>query len=148
MDRRRTLMLVAAAALAAALGQGCAMKASRVTDAPADESRLITRAEIERSGAADGLEALRRAGSYLSVGERRSGDIRASSRGRSSFLISPQIMLVVDEVVMNDLSSLRDIRADRIEWIRIMSGREATPLYGTPAANGVLVVRTRIPVDR
>ena len=115
---------------------------------PRHSARLITRADIERTGAADGYEALKRAGSYLVLGERKGGDIRASERGRASIIISPQILLVVDEVVMMDLNSLRDIRADAIEWMKVMSGAEATPLYGTPASNGVLVVRTRIPVDK
>jgi hypothetical protein len=116
--------------------------------APRHSARLITRADIERSGAVDGYEALKRAGSYLVLGERKGGDIRASERGRSSIIISPQILLIVDEVIMMDLNSLRDIRADAIEWMRVMSGAEATPLYGTPASNGVLVVRTRIPVEK
>jgi len=115
---------------------------------PRHSARLITRADIERTGAVDGYEALKRAGSYLVLGERKSGDIRASERGRASIIISPQILLVVDEVMMMDLNSLRDIRADAIEWMRVMSGAEATPLYGTPASNGVLVVRTRIPLDK
>ena len=108
---------------------------------PRHSARLITRADIERSGATDGYEALKRAGSYLVLGERKGGDIRASERGRASIIISPQILLVVDEVMMMDLNSLRDIRADTIEWMRVMSGAEATPFYGTPASNGVLVVR-------
>jgi outer membrane cobalamin receptor len=115
---------------------------------PRHSARLITREDIERTGATDGYEALKRAGSYLILGERKGGDIRASERGRSSIILSPQILLVVDEVMMMDLNTLRDIRADAIEWMRVMSGAEATPIYGTPASNGVLVVRTRIPLDK
>jgi len=111
-------------------------------------ARVITREDIARTGATDGYEALKRAGSYLIIGERKGGDIRATERGRSSIILSPQILLVVDEVMMMDLNALRDIRADTIEWMRVMTGAEATPIYGSAASNGVLVVRTRIPLDK
>ena len=126
----------------------CGVARAHPETKPRHSARLITREDIERTGATDGYEALKRAGSYLMLSERKGGDIRATERGRSSIIISPQILLVVDEVMMMDLNSLRDIRADAIEWIRVMSGAEATPLYGTPASNGVLVVRTRIPLDK
>ena len=49
---------------------------------------------------------------------------------------------------MLNLNSLKDIRADAVESMEMLSGAEATPLYGTGSSNGVLVVRTRIPPDR
>ena len=126
----------------------CGATHKRLETQPRHSARLITREDILRTGATDGYEALKRAGSYLMLGERKGGDIRASERGRSSIILSPQILLIVDEVMMADLNSLRDIRADAIEWMRVMSGAEATPIYGTPASNGVLLVRTRIPLDK
>jgi hypothetical protein len=110
-------------------------------------ARLITREDVERTGGADAFEVLKRSGTFLSIGEQKSGDIRASERGKSSILLSQQILLVVDEVMLQDLNALRGIRADTIDWMLIMSGAEATPIYGTGASNGVLVVRTRIPAD-
>jgi outer membrane cobalamin receptor len=113
--------------------------------APRHEARLITRADIERSGAVDAFDALRRAGSYLSINDRKRGDLRVSERGRGSFLLSPQILLIVDGVMMANLNVLHDIRAENVEWIRVMTGAEATPQYGTDGSNGVLLVATRIP---
>lgn len=143
MRVRRTALI--AIALTGMISPACSARMPKQTPEPRREARLITRADIERTGAVNGWDALKRAGSYLNLGERRSGEIRASERGRSSFLLSPQLLLIVDEIVMNDLNILRDIPADNIEWIRVMSGSEATRSYGTPASNGVLVVRTRIP---
>ena len=125
---------------------GCAANL-RPPPAPRHSARVITREDIERSGAVDAYEALTRASTFLRLGEQK-GDIRASERGNSSILLSPQILLVVDEVRMLNLNSLRDIRADAVESMSMLSGAEATPLYGTGASNGVLVVRTRIPTDR
>lgn len=124
---------------------GCAATQPHSDNASPHSRRLITRDDIERSGAVDALEALKRAGTFLHIGEQKSGDVRASERGVSSILLSPQIMLVVDEIRMQNLNSLRDIRADAVESMQMLSGAEATPIYGTGAANGVLVVRTRIP---
>lgn len=115
---------------------------------PKGNARYITRADIERTGAVNGWDALKKSGTFLTLSEKRSGEIRASQRGRSSFLLSSQLLLIVDEIVMNDLNILRDIPADNIEWMRVLSGSEGTPSYGTPASNGVLVVRTRIPPER
>ncbi|MEA2706106.1 MAG: hypothetical protein QOH22_894 [Gemmatimonadaceae bacterium] len=113
--------------------------------APRHEARLITREDIQRSGAVDAFDAIKRAGSYLNISERKRGDIRITERGRSSFMLSPQILLIVDGVMMTNLNTLHDIRAENLEWIRVMTGAEATPQYGTDAANGVVLVATRIP---
>ena len=140
------LVRAVAASCALILG-GCAAK-MLPPPAPRHSARLITREDIERSGAADAYEALKRAGTFLKIAEQKSGEIRASERGNSSILLSPQILLVVDEVRMLNLNSLKDIRADAVESMEMLSGAEATPLYGTGSSNGVLVVRTRIPTDR
>jgi outer membrane cobalamin receptor len=114
-------------------------------DSPRHDARLITREDIERSGAVDAFDALKRAGSYLNVSERKPGEVRITERGRSSFLLSPQILLIVDGVTRTNLNVLHDIPAENVEWIRVLTGAEATPQFGTDAANGVLLVATRIP---
>ena len=126
---------------------GCAA-VTHPSSAPRHSARLITREDIERTGAVDAFEALKRAGSFLSIRESKSGEVRVTERGNGSFLASPQVLLVVDEVMMLNISSLKDIRADAVESMSILSGAEATPLYGTGAASGVLVVRTRVTADR
>jgi outer membrane cobalamin receptor len=133
-------LAVACQALAA-----CGPTPIRTDPVPRHDARLITRADIERTGAVDAFDALKRAGSYLNISERQRGDVRVSERGRSSFLLSPQIMLIVDGVAMQNLNTLHEIRAENVEWMRVMTGAEATPQYGTDAGNGVLLVATRIP---
>lgn len=110
------------------------------------DARLITRAQIERTGATDALEALNRAGSFLNLSDRKNV-VRASQRGRASFLLSPQILLVVDGVMMADLNPLRTIPAESVDSMRVLTSIEATPVYGTQGSNGVLVVTTRIPTQ-
>jgi outer membrane cobalamin receptor len=142
--RRLCSIALTVAALSQALG-ACGPTALHPATAPRHEARLITREDIERSGAVDAFDALKRAGSYLSIGERKRGDPRVTERGRSSFLLSPQILLIVDGIMMGNLGVLHNIRAENVDWMRVMTGAEATPQYGTDASNGVLLVATRIP---
>ena len=135
------LIGVSVAAIACASAQ-TASEPSRRHDAS-----LITHEDIKRTGAKDAWDALHRAGSFLNLVERR-GQIAATYRGRTSLLMSAEVLVVIDDVMMLDLSSLRDVQAERIAWIRIMSGAEGTSLYGTAAGNGVIVVRTKLPDGR
>jgi outer membrane cobalamin receptor len=108
---------------------------------------LITRGDIERSGATDGWDALRRAGTFMSMKEGRGASLGASQRGRSSILLRDEMLLVVDDVVQNDLTALRQIPAQSIDWMKILSGPDATFLYGTPGSNGVIIVKTGVAHD-
>ena len=115
-----------------------------------DDRGFISREDIRRSGATNGWDALKSAGTFLSLGEggsRRGGDVRATSRGRTSLLLSPQLLLVLDNALMMDLAILKDIRADNIAWIRVLGSVESTMLYGTYGGNGAVVVRTMVPDD-
>ena len=140
---RRSCSIVLSLAIGSLL-VGCGPTAVR-SDSTRHDARLITREDIERSGAVDAFDALKRAGSYLNVSERKPGEIRITERGRSSFLLSPQILLIVDGVTRTSLNVLHDIPAEHVEWIRVLTGAEATPQFGTDASNGVLLIATRIP---
>jgi len=136
------------ALIVATVGQAlaaCGPTALHPDTGPRHDARLITRQDIERSGAVDAFDILKRVGSYLSINDRKPGDLRVTERGQSSFLLSPQILLIVDGVMMTNLNVLHDIRAENVEWMRVMTGVEATPEYGTDASNGVLLIATRIP---
>ena len=128
----------------------CASTNGGAATRPRTDPNLITRDDIVRSGARDAFEALRLAHTNISLSEARgqmtlARQISATSRGRSSFSLSPQMLLVVDGASRLELSSLREIPADNVAWIRVMTAMEATPLYGTEGGNGAIVVRTRIP---
>lgn len=140
----------AVVALLGIVGQGgCARVHGPRSDEPHRHDRgLISREDIRRMGATNGWEALKSAGTFLSLGEggsRRGGDVRATSRGRTSFLLSPQLLLVVDNTLMMDLAYLKDIRAENIAWMRVVGSVESTMLYGAYGGNGAVVVRTTVP---
>jgi hypothetical protein len=146
----RNVFSSAASALLIASALGCVSHHSGDQRPPRRDPNLITHEDIVRSGANDAFEALRLAHTNISLSESRgqftlARSVQATSRGRSSFVLSPQMLLVVDEVQRLDVSALHEIPAANVAWIRVMSSLEATPLYGTEGGNGAIVVRTRIP---
>jgi hypothetical protein len=146
----RQLSRFGASALLAISVSACVSTPSRRPSAPPHDPNLITREDIVRSGATDAFEALRLAHTTVSLSEQRgqmtlAHEVQATSRGRSSLTLSPQMLLVVDDVLQLNVSTLHEIPADNIAWIRVLSSMQATPLYGTDGGNGAIVVRTRIP---
>ena len=123
---------------------GCATLTANKQHFPHHDARFITREDIKRTGATDAWDALKGVGNFMSMKEGRGQDMRTSQRGRSSILLSDEMMLVVDNVVLNNLSDLHSIPAQSIDWMQILSGKDGTVIYGTPGANGVIVIKTGI----
>lgn len=132
---------------AATLVAACATARVENLAVPSErDGPIITREEIERSGARDGWEALRWGASHLTFQHTRQGSrVRVTHRGVDSFLIDPQVLLVVDGTHMQSLSILETIPARNIEYIQILSDRVGVVKYGTSAGNGVVVVKTGVP---
>lgn len=149
----RQLSSIAASALLAMNVCACASARHETGAKPRHDPNLITREDIVRSGATDAFEALRLANTHISLSEARgqmtlTREVQATSRGRSSLILSAQMLLVVDDVQRLNVSALHEIPADNIAWIRVMTSLEATPIYGTEGGNGAIVVRTRIPDEQ
>ena len=136
--RRAALLVVLAAVLA-----GCGNR--HPGERPAS-ARFITAQQIERSGARDVWEVLKRHAPGLDMRETPSGEpTRLTSRGVSSIYLTAEPLVVLDGVRMVDFRSLRQIRAETVESIEIVSGADATRRYGTGGGNGAIVIKTRNP---
>ena len=133
--------------LAATLVAACATAPVGDTTAPKErEGQIITREDIERSGARDGWEALRWGATHLNFQYTREGSpVRVTHRGVDSFVIDPQVLLIVDGAQMQSLSALETIPATSIEYIQILAARVGVVKYGTNGGNGVIVVKTGVP---
>jgi TonB-linked SusC/RagA family outer membrane protein len=70
-------------------------------------------------------------------------NIRITLRGNRSFLGNNEPLLVVDGVPV-DISYLAQINSADIASVNVLKGATAAALYGSQAANGVMVVTTRM----
>ncbi|HTJ13847.1 MAG TPA: SusC/RagA family TonB-linked outer membrane protein [Dinghuibacter sp.] len=70
-------------------------------------------------------------------------NIRITLRGNRSFLGNNEPLLVVDGVPV-DISYLAEINSADIASVNVLKGATAAALYGSSAANGVMVVTTRM----
>ncbi|MGH7540499.1 MAG: TonB-dependent receptor plug domain-containing protein [Gemmatimonadota bacterium] len=139
---------VAGAAIAASFLLGCAELPPEEVPSPASaRGILITQGEIERSGARDAWEAIRKAANHLRFLEDMDGDPIwiGAHRGSASVTHADEILLVVDGALMQNIAYLRLIPAQTVAYIQILSGAEGTSRYGLAAGNGVVVVRTISP---
>ncbi len=136
--------------LAVTLVAACATAPVGDAMAPKErEGQIITREDIERSGARDGWEALRWGANHLNFQYTREGSpVRVTHRGVGSFVIDPQVLLIVDGAQMHSLSALENIPAASIEYIQILAARVGVVKYGTNGGNGVIVVQTGVPLPK
>ena len=85
----------------------------------------------------------------------RPGPSRVRIRGQSSLSLSNDPIYVIDGIRMtsnlgdgfgtggNNASRVGDLNPDEIENVEIVKGPSAATLYGTDAANGVIVITTK-----
>lgn len=113
-------------------------------DGQAPGGLILTQDDIAKMGVRDAFHAVERAKTHLRIQRTREGTPeKITHRGVSSFLLSPEILVVVDGArVQTVVQHLRSIPAESILYIQILNGREASAQYGSEAGNGVILVRT------
>jgi len=105
---------------------------------------LITAEQIEKSGAQSAWQVLREKAPMLTMREDRNGrPASMSRRGQSSFVLDEAPMIMLDGVRVPDFHALESIDARSIFTILIYDGVEGTTYYGTNAASGVVVIKTK-----
>lgn len=138
--RARHFIFVLAVTLA-----GCAgAQAGDRPDGTVPGAEVITRADIEKTGARDAFEALQRSSRKLLVQNTGYGNRpRVTNRGVGSLLLSPDVAIVVDGVRLADgVIALRDLPANDIAYMQILTARQATPRMGATGGNGAILVTT------
>lgn len=105
---------------------------------------VLDREYIEETRARNALEVLERSRTHLTIQRTREGSpARVTYRGVNSLLLDPQVLVVINGTpVQNVVEQLRDIPVAVIDYVQILSGREAAPRYGSVAGNGAIVVLT------
>jgi outer membrane cobalamin receptor len=110
-----------------------------------DGARVITAAQIQRTGALNALEALQRTGTHFSVQQTARGEVTGlTRRGHSSLVLGPSPLVYVDGARTNSFLVLLEVPAAAITRIRIYNGIEGTRFFGTGGGNGVIVVDTHV----
>ena len=137
---RRSLALVALLALVT----GCAHAPGPRPDELEPGGTVITREDIEGMSARTALDVVERGARHLVIQRTRQGSpVRIYQRGVGSFAIAPDVQVVVDGTLVNDgVNALSGILAEHVEFIQILSAREATVKFGASGGNGVIIVRT------
>jgi hypothetical protein len=105
---------------------------------------VLTQKDISAMGVRDAYHAVERAATHLNIQRTREGSpVKITQRGVSSFLLSADILVVVDGArVQTVVDHLKNIPAESILYIQILTAREGSARYGSDAGNGVIMVRT------
>ena len=137
-------MLVLAPLLVAA---GC-KTAGNKTDTPKDQAyhaHVITSDAIERSGARDAWEVLKRLSTVARTSEAYDGEPERlqPKRGHGSLLLRDDPMVYIDGVPLSDIRALRQLEASDIDNIEEMGSIEATAYFGTNSNSGVILIHSK-----
>ncbi len=143
---RRMTELVGLGAVLAVLG-GCATIHPAPVRDDGGDGMVITAERIRATQATNGLEALERAGTFLSIHNNATG-LHIIVRGPTGLYVSNDALLVVDQTPMTDARYLATLPAREISQIRILTAREAALRYGTSGGAGVVEVSTQAPDPR
>ena len=125
--------------------EGCAAaKAGPRPDGLEPGGVVIFQDRIQEMRVRNALEAVERGATHLLIQRQRHGaPVKITHRGRDSLLLRGEVQVVVDGALVNEgVRFLENIPADVIEFIQILSGREAVLRYGSTGGNGVIVVKT------
>ena len=142
---RYHLWVTAAAVMFSPLLQGCATaKAGPRPDGLEPGGIVIYQDRIQEMNARNALEVVERSATHLLIQRERHGSpVKITHRGRDSLLLRGNVQIVVDGALVNDgVRMLENIPPNTIEFIQILSGREAVLRYGSTGGNGVIVVKT------
>ena len=132
-------------ALAALAFAGCAtMQPGERPDGTVRGSTVLTQEDVQRVSARNAMELVVRTRNHLDIRQRGDGEVsRITSRGVGSLVIDVQVAVIVDGALVADaLDALRTIPANNIHRVEILTARQATPIYGTNAGNGAIIVTT------
>ena len=118
-----------------------------------DASRIVEATPIKN---VDDLLTARSTSVAITQGNQTGSGSRIRIRGQNSLSLSNQPLFVIDGIRMTSTpddtnlptggatpSRIGDINPDEIENIEIIKGPSAAALYGTAAANGVVVISTK-----
>ncbi len=132
--------------LFAALLGACVSPSRAPRELSSNSTETFTAEQIARSGFTNAWDFLRARARQYDFYEDRYGRPRGikTRRGRSTINMagSDMPMILIDGARLSDFSALRDLPADAISSIEVLSGITGTAAQGTNAAAGVIYIHT------
>lgn len=135
-----------------------ALGTEKKKDDDLSSTSVVKVAQLQKSGEAGLLQGLSGKTSGINI-TRNSGDPGAGAyiqiRGQNTILGDSSPLIVLDGAIISNSaigggtagvvqqSRLNDINPEDIESISVLKGASAAAIYGTGAANGVLVIKTK-----
>jgi len=127
--------------LLAATGCGGARSGIEQSNAP-PAGKVVMADAIAKSGAKTAWDALRLTVPNVQLREVRGQPARIQRRGRASLYQEDQVRVILDHVPVDDLQVLKQVAATDILTIEVLTGLDATTLYGAASTSGVIVIKT------
>ena len=144
-SRQATRSAVGFALIVTCVACGTGTRVLRPAPSP-DGGRVITAEQIARSSATNAWDIVKQSGA-LSIKETYSGEPArlVSRRGRSSIYLaeSDTPLVVLDGAFLSDFRVLKQIPAQTIETIRILSRAQGALRYGTRVGGGAIIILTK-----
>ncbi len=141
---RRPAILLLLPVLAMGLESCATAKAGPRPDGLEPGGTVIFRDRIEEMRVRTALEVVERGTTHLLIQRQREGSpVRITHRGRDSIALQGDVRVVIDGALVSDgPEALENIPAKSVEFIQILSGREAVLRFGSTGGNGVIIVKT------
>lgn len=124
------------------LSTGCAPGIHSPHEYAPPGEQLILPDEIARSGASTAWDVVLRSSHMSTISTADGEPARMWLRGRGSVYIRETPIVVVDGVESLDIQILSQIRADRIAWMRVLTGSASAARFGTDGGAGAVIVQT------
>ena len=118
------------------------------TSPPGDgayHAHIITAEAIQRSGATDAWEVLKRLSTIARTDEAYDGEPQRlhPKRGHGSVYLHDDPVVYIDGVPLSDIRALRQLGAADIDQIEEMGSIEATAFFGTNSNSGVILIHSK-----
>lgn len=135
---RAATVIVACASLA------CGIRGTS-TDGTLSVGRVYTAEDIADTGASNAWDAVRLTVRSHYFRESKGEPARVlAKRGQGSMVVREDPVIVVNKVIINDVTYLRHIPANQINSIRVLSQKDAATYYGMNSLGGAIILETML----
>jgi len=139
LNLTRTVTLIVAGA-----NWACGIKGTS-TDGSPPVGKVYTAQDIADTGASNAWDAVKLTVRSHYFRESMGEPVRVlSKRGQGSIALREDPVIVVNKVIINDVTYLKHIPANQIVSIRVLNQRDAATYYGMNSVGGAIILETML----